>query len=242
MASSPLVVGDTVIVQMENQGESFAAGLDVATGQTRWQIDRELDATWTSPAVLRTERAEDDMVLLQSRSWLTAHRPRTGELIWKYETSCHTVATLTTCGDTVYLPANGLHALRYDPTTCKVKLLWYERKLRSGNSSPVVHEGRAYVLKPPGILVCGDAADGTVLWQLRLKGPFWSTAVIADQHLYAVNHDGLVQVVRLGEEGELVGSSRIDAGILASPAIADGAIYFRSDDYLWKVAFVDTVD
>jgi outer membrane protein assembly factor BamB len=236
MASSPLVVGDTVIVQVENQGESFAAGLDVATGQTRWRIERELDATWTSPTVLRA-RGGDDIVLLQSRSWLTAHRPSTGELLWKYDTSCHTVATLTTSGDTVYLPANGLHALRYDPATSQVKPLWHERKLRSGNSSPVVHGGRAYVLKPPGILVCGDTSDGRVLWQLRLKGPFWSTAVIADQHWYAVNHDGLVQVVRLGEEGELVGTSQIDSGILASPAVADGAIYFRSDSHLWKVAF-----
>ncbi len=33
---------------------------------------------------------------------------------------------------------------------------------------------------PPGILVCGDAADGTVLWQLRLQGPFWATPVLAD--------------------------------------------------------------
>ena len=106
----------------------------------------------------------------------------------------------------------------------------------SGSASPVVHDGRAYALKRPAILVCGDLADGRVLWQLRLKGPVWATPVLADGHAYVVNHPGLVQVVRLGDEGELVGTGQIDPGILASPAVADGAIYFRSDTHLWKVA------
>jgi len=40
MGSSPLVVGDTVIVQCQNQGESFAAGIDTATGETRTVYSR----------------------------------------------------------------------------------------------------------------------------------------------------------------------------------------------------------
>ena len=33
MSASPLVLGDTVIVQVENKGDSFAAGLDAETGE-----------------------------------------------------------------------------------------------------------------------------------------------------------------------------------------------------------------
>ncbi|HUT89139.1 MAG TPA: PQQ-binding-like beta-propeller repeat protein [Thermoguttaceae bacterium] len=237
MASSPLVLGEVVVVQLENQGESFVAGIDVATGATRWRLDRPADAVWCSPTVLRGKTREDDIVLLQTRGRFTGHDPRTGEELWLYEADCHTIASCTTCGACVYLPANGLHALRYDPTARSVELLWYEQRLRGGNSSPVVHDGRVYRIKSPAILVCADAADGRILWQLRLKGAIWATPVAADGHLYAVNHDGLVHVVRLGEKGELVGTSQIDSGILASPAVADGAIYFRSDAHLWKVAF-----
>ena len=32
-----------------------------------------------------------------------------------------------------------------------------------------------------------------------------------------------------------IGSSQIDEGILATPAVADGALYFRSNRHLWKV-------
>jgi len=236
MGSSPLMLGDVVIVQLENQGESFVAGIDLASGETRWRLERQQDAVWCSPTVLRGKTPEEDLVLLQTRGLFAAHDPNSGEIVWQYEADCHSIASCTTSGNVVYLPANGLHALEYDPATRRVELLWHESRLRGNNSSPVVDDGRVYRIKSPGILVCADAADGRVLWQLRLKGPIWATPVLADGHLYVVSHDGLVQVVRLGDEGELVGATQIDAGILASPAVADGAIYFRSDAHLWKVA------
>ncbi len=237
MSSSPVVSGDTVIVQVENQGDSFAAGIDTATGETRWRIEREPDASWCSPVVLRGKTPGDDVLLLQSRSQLTVHVPRTGGLLCRYEDNCHTISTATPCGDRVYLPANGLHAFEYDRAARKLKEIWYEERLRSGNASPVIHDGRIYTIKSPSILVCADEADGSVLWQLRLKGPQWSTPVLAGGHLYVVSHGGAVQVVELGEEGKLVATCQIDPAMLACPAVADGAIYFRSDRQLWKVAF-----
>ncbi|NQT15308.1 MAG: PQQ-like beta-propeller repeat protein [Planctomycetes bacterium] len=237
MGSSPLVLGDVVIVQLENQGESFVAGLDTASGETRWRLPRQHDAVWCSPTVLPAEDPKDNLVLLQTRGLLAGHDPRTGKMLWQYEADCHTTASVTTCGDTIYLPGNGIHALQYDPATRSVEPLWYERRLRGNNSSPVVHDDRIYRVKSPGILVCADTADGSLLWQLRLKGPVWATPVLTGGHIYVVNHKGLVQVVRPGETGELVGTTQIESGILASPAVGDDAIYFRSDSHLWKVAF-----
>jgi len=237
MASSPLVVGSAVIVQMESQGESFAAGIDAATGLTRWRIAREQSATWTSPTLLPGKTPAEDLVLLQSKSSLSAHEPRTGREVWRYEAPCSTLSSTACAGDRVYLPAGGgLVALAFDRQKRSVGLLWEEPRLRTENASPVFHEGRLYTLKSPGILVSSDAATGKVLWQLRLQGPIWATPVIAGGHAYLVNHDGLIQVVRLGAQGKLVGRGQIDGGILASPAVADGAIYFRSNRYLWKIA------
>lgn len=237
MASSPLVIGDTVIVQMQNLGESFAAGLDAGTGETRWRLDCEPEAIWSSPTVLRGRTPEEDVVLMQSRSTFAAFDPRSGKRLATYDHWCDTIASATTCGGTIYLPAGGLHALQFDRAAGTLKLLWQEQRLRGGSASPVAFAGRVYIIKSPGVLVCADAADGRILWQLRLQGPIWATPVLADGHLYVVNHPGLVQVVRLGEKGELVGTSQLDPAVLASPAVAGGAIYFRSDTHLWKVAF-----
>lgn len=237
MASSPLVVGRTVVVQMESESDAFAAGLDTTTGLTRWRLPREKGASWCSPAVLRGLTPEEDLVLVQSRNRLTAHEPDTGRQRWQFETECHTIASLTTWAGTVYLPANGLNALKLWPQG-GVELAWYAPVLSSGYPSPTVCGGRSYTIKSAGVLACGDVRDGSVLWQLRLKGSFWASPVIADGHLIAVNRDGLAQVVRLEDDhGELVAERQLEPGIRASPAVADGAIYFRSDEHLWKIAY-----
>ena len=236
MGSSPLVIGRTVIVQLQNQGESFVAGLDALTGETRWRIERSHDAIWSSPTVLRGEKPVGDVLLLHGRTRLSAHDPQTGKQLWDYEAGIDTIGSVTTCGRAIYLPAFGLHGLRSEPDGRSVKPLWYQQRLRVDSASPVARDGRVYFLKPPGILVCCNTDEGKVLWQLRLKGPNWATPVLAGGHLYVVNYEGLVQVVALGDEGKLIGTSRIDNGILASPAVADGAIYFRSNAHLWKVA------
>ena len=244
MSSSPLVVGPTVIVQVQNQGESFVAGIDTETGKTRWRTSRHHSAVWSSPTVWRGKSAspEDDLVLLQDRERLTAHDPQTGKMVWQYEAQCHTVASVTTGfadmpeEPLVYLPANGLHALRRDPAGRDVEFLWHEQRLRSGNTSPVVHNGRVYTIKSSGVLVCGDASTGRVLWQLRLKGPFWATPLVAGDQLFAVNHDGAVHIVALGEKGKLLRTCRFDTKILASPIAVDGALYLRSDQHLTKIA------
>jgi len=236
MGSSPVVVGGTVVVQVENQGTSFAAGIDAATGEARWRHERQTEAVWSSPAVIDGGASGKDVVLMQSRDKLTAHDAHSGEHLWDYEASCNTMASACHRNGIIYLPSHGLFALKPVADRGGVEVLWHEPRLRSSAASPVVHEGRVYAVKPPAILVCGDANSGEILWQLRLKGRCWATPVAADDHLFAVNHDGLVHVVRLGEEGELVGRFQIDKAILASPAVADGAVYFRSDEHLWKIA------
>ncbi len=239
MSSSPLVVGPTLIVQVQNQGESFVAGIDTATGKTRWRIPRQRVAIWSSPTILRGKSVshEDDLLLLQDRDSLTAHDPQTGKEVCKYEAQCHTISSATTGGEmNVYLPANGLHALRLHPIAGKFEFLWHQRRMSSSNTSPVISNGRAYTIKSSGVLVCGDASSGRVLWQLRMKGPFWATPLVTDTHLYAVNYDGAVHVVALGEKGELLRTCQFDGKILASPVAVDGAVYLRSDEHLMKVA------
>lgn len=237
MASSPVVVDSTVVVQVENQGDSFVAGIDADTGENRWKIPRNESANWASPTVLSSVDGGQDLVLLQSGTDLAAVEPRTGRTVWKYEDACGTIPSATVDGHEVYVPAEGLTALSLpagggDPTR-----LWQSNKLSVGSASPVVHDGKVYIVKRAGVLSCGETASGEVLWQLRLKGTFWATPVLADGHLFLINQEGLAQIVNVaGEEGELVSQYDFGEPVLGSPAVADGAIYFRGESNLWKIA------
>jgi outer membrane protein assembly factor BamB len=238
MSSSPLVTGDTVIVQVECQGDSFAAGIDTTTGENRWRIDRPKGANWVSPAILRGPDGKD-LVLLLSSDGIAAYDPRSGEQRWKFEAKSGGIPSATATGNRVYIPAGGLTAL--DITGTSPSLAWESNKLATANASPVVHDGKVYVLNRAGVLTCGSEEKGDDLWQLRLKGTFWATPVIASDHLYACNKDGQCFVVELGgkdsgAKGKLVHTAEMGEAFYGSPAVAHNALYLRGEKSLFKIA------
>ena len=51
----------------------------------------------------------------------------------------------------------------------------------------------------PGVLACAEAETGKITWQQR-GGSHWATPVIANGHMYCINQEGIVRVVKLGQE------------------------------------------
>ena len=85
---------------------------------------------------------------------------------------------------------------------------------------------------------CFEAGDGKVVWQQRVKGPFSASPVASDGKVYLVNEDGLTTVVQDGPRPRILRTNPLGDTILATPAIAGGAIYLRSDKYLYCVRSV----
>jgi len=143
------------------------------------------------------------------------------------------------------VPSNGLTALEPSAMGEAPRVLWKSGKLAPATASPIVNGGRVYNINGSGVLACGDAKTGNILWQLRLqvplgektsRGSFTSSPVAAGGHLYLFNEDGVAIVVEEGEKGQIVSSHDFGETILCTPAIADGALYVRSDKHLWKIA------
>jgi len=236
MSSSPVVIGDTVIVQVENQGDSFAAGIDKATGQTRWRIEREPRASWSSPVELKGKTPADSVVLLQSPSGLSAHDPATGVRLWEFKDTCAGITSSTPlAGGRVCLPAGGLTLLEAQPSG-RPKTIWQQRPLFPGPSSPVVHDGRVYVVSRVGVVTCAELESGESQWRLRTKGPYWSTPVLVGRDLVLINHNGLLQVVKVGEKGKLADKVELGESVLATPAVAEGGVFVRTEKHLIKFA------
>jgi outer membrane protein assembly factor BamB len=234
MASSPVVFGDTLVVQVESDAESFSTGVDVETGVPRWKIDRPRAANWTSPAIVKG--SSGPLALLQSSEGITVVEPRSGKVAWKYGEGASTIPSSAVVGDLVVAPSNGLTAIR-GGSDGKAEIVWKSAKLSPGTPSPLVVDGRIFTVNRAGALACASLKDGEVLWQARLKGPFSSTPVAAAGHVYFVNEEGLVQVVKPGaESGEIVSDHALGETVLCTPAVAGGAFYVRSDKHLWKFA------
>lgn len=237
LASSPIIVGGVCVVQIETQGAAFVAGIDLSTGQTRWSIDRTRGANWASPAVLRGKAGAPDAVLAQSPDQLTALDPTTGRVLWNHVAGCAGIASSMAIGGQVLVPAAGTTALLPGGEGQLPQVLWKNSTLQSTSTSTVADGERLFVLNRSGVLNAADLKTAKVLWKLRLGGTFWSTPVLAGGRLYAINQDGAAYVVDIsGKRGRLLHTGQLAETIVATPAIADGALYVRSDKRLWKFA------
>ena len=234
MTSSPVIVGDSLVVQIENDGDSFALGLTVKTGEDRWILDRPKGANWTSPVTWPGVDSEQPSVVLQSRQGVTVIQPDTGATIWQYQDGASTIPSCAVSGGRLFIPSNGLTAL--DTGDGGFMQIWQSGRLRPGTSSPVVMGKKVFIVNSAGILACGDVETGERLWQLRLTGPFSSSPVAAGGRIYLFNEKGLGQAVKVADSaGELVGTLDLQETILSTPAIAGNALYVRSDRHLWKI-------
>jgi outer membrane protein assembly factor BamB len=235
MASSPVVIDGTVVVQVENQGDSFAAGLDAATGQERWRVARSPSANWSSPISFPAK--DGAQAILQDGEKLVGLDARTGREVWNFKLACNGTASSVLADGKLYVPADGITALDLGGHPTAPELLWDSNKLAASGASAVAYKGQVYTVNRAGVLTCADAKTGEVTSQLRLKGPVWATPVIAGDHLYLMSYEGLAHVVNLaGDKPELVGTAEFGEKIQGTPAIANGALFVRSDAHLWKIA------
>jgi outer membrane protein assembly factor BamB len=236
MSSSPLVAQDTLVCLLETDAESFATGLDVTTGQTRWKIDRPRRANWTSPVLLQTAEGAAQ-VLLQGSQGVTAVDPASGEVQWRYEDGASTIPSSVVAGEVVYVPSHGITAMRPGQSNPSVpEVLWNEGSLRPGTASPIVQGDRLYVVNGAGVLSAASREDGKRLWQLRLQGSYSGSPVIAGETLYIVTEKGELQIVALGDDkGEIRKTLELGDTVLSTPAVSHGALFVRGEHRLWKI-------
>lgn len=236
MSSSLLVEAGVVVAQVENDSESFTAGLDAVTGVNRWKIERPKRANWTSPTRIRDAEGRV-RVVLQSSKGLTAVDPVDGKVVWNWTEGASTVPSTTVSGSRLFVPSNGLTVLDLPASgSDSPKVLWKTPQLRPGTPSPLVAGDRVLVLNDQGILSCGDVADGKRLWQLRLKGPFSASPVLAGNRVYCVNEAGLLQIVDpAAPEGALLGELDLGITVIGTPSIAADSLFVRSDNRLVRL-------
>jgi outer membrane protein assembly factor BamB len=234
LASSPVVADNTLVVQSENDSESFVAGLSTTDGTNRWLKPRRKAANWTSAVVLGG--AASPTVALQSTSGILGIAPATGSELWEYRDGASTIPSSAMSDGILYVPSFGVTALQCDGGN--VTKLWRNEQSRPKTSSPVAHGGRVY-FPEGGILTALRADNGERLWKIRVQGDFSASPVIAHARLYLFNEAGTGFIIPLKDgTDEPTVSGQIDLGesVLCTPAISGGALYVRSDGHLWKLA------
>jgi outer membrane protein assembly factor BamB len=233
---------------------SYVIALDLATGRTRWRLERfaaavaEAQEAYTTPVPLvRNGRTE---ILVYGADRLSAWDAADGHETWSWAgynpdhiNHWRVVNSPVVGPELVYVvgPKYGpLFALRPpakdgEPAT----VAWKHEGLTPDASTPLLYEGRLYVLHDNRrLLACLDPATGALRWQGDLGGGGVIRASLtgADGRVFVLFETGEVVVVKAGDEFQVL--HRLDMGsrpARSSISVADEALFVRTADRLFCI-------
>jgi outer membrane protein assembly factor BamB len=256
--SSPVIIGDLVIIPRLHAGDSWVAGFDKLTGKIRWKAERnyqvpaENDNGYATPIPVR--HGDRDAVLVWCSDHVTTYAADDGALLWqcggfnpKGNKLWPPIATPVISGDIAVIPVGRddrrqaeIHAVRLggkgDVTGSH--RLWERRDFGVFAASPIAYEGRVYILRNKGGIVCLDPTTGAPYWEAELPrdaSAYYASPVIAGGVLYAAREDGMVFSARVGAKFELLGENDMGEQILATPVPFDGQLLIRTSENLYCV-------
>jgi outer membrane protein assembly factor BamB len=237
--------GDTLVVVWDHEDASFVVALDAATGRERWRTPRQGNTNWSGPYIT-TVNGRKQVIVSASRE-VCAYDFGTGALVWKATgLGQNTIPAPVAEGGLTFVMSGyrnpNLMAIRLGregDLTGTDAIVWQNQRGNSYTASPVLHQGKLYVLTDNGMLSVFDAASGKPFYhQQRLPKPysFKASPVGANGKLYLASENDDVIVVKMGETFEVLATNTLtDQTFIATPAIIDGEIYLRSQTTVFAI-------
>ena len=244
--SSPVVHGNTLVLNWDHEGPSFIVALDKKTGLELWRKERDEVTSWSTPLVV--EVAGVPQVIVSATGRVRGYDLKTGNIVW--ETSGMTMNTIPSpvaSEDLVFVTSgfrgNALQAIRIEGAEGDISgtdsIVWQYDRDTPYVPSPLLYDDVLYLLKHnKGILSAFDAASGKLLYgPERVEGieNVYASPVGAGDHIYLVGRDGTTVVVKKGSKLEIVATNSLDEGVDASPAIAGGELFLRGGKHLYCI-------
>ncbi len=246
---APALHGDRLIVSVDHEGDSFIVAMDKRDGKELWRKARDEKSNWSEPRVL--EHQGRLQVIVSSENRVRSYDFDTGELIWECGGLGGNVIPYPVVEDGIVVVMSGwrnanMMAIKLGgegDLTGSDSVLWSETRGTAYTPSPVLHDGKLYVLNDRGMISCFNLRTGEPYYhQERLPGPynFKSSLVAANGKLYLASENEDVLVLKMGGEFEVMAINKLtDEMFVASPAIADGALYLRSQKRLYRIGGAD---
>ncbi|HEX5105833.1 MAG TPA: PQQ-binding-like beta-propeller repeat protein [Pirellulaceae bacterium] len=241
MASSPLVVGDAVIVIAGAPNATIAA-YNVQSGKLAW-IAGDDPAGYSSPALLKLGGKEQ--IVAYTGAAAIGLSPQ-GALLWRYpyetDFNCNIATPLAVDGK-VFLSSGENHgsvllSLESDGEEFAAAEIWASQGpqsvLRNEWQTSILRDGHLYGFDNVGSagpvthLTCIEAATGKRVWQQTRFGK--GNLIAADGKLFISTMKGELVVVRATpDKYDELGRATVIGSTRQAPSLAGGLLYLRDD-------------
>ena len=231
--SSLLVWNGMVFVQYDNSNSQKIIAMDIATGNVRWQKDRNQKVCWSSP-IIATVGGQAQLVLMGNPE-VRAYNPSTGEQLWSVSGMAGEVCPSPCSGDGVIFAANE-YAKLMAINGADGSVLWESTEYLPEVASPVYANGRVYIATTYGVLAAFDAKTGELKAERELEMELYGSPMVVDGKIYIIGTSGRVFVFTADDNLQQINKFETDEMTYATPAFLDGKVIIRSLNTLYCVA------
>jgi outer membrane protein assembly factor BamB len=249
--SSPIIAEGKVIVLCDVLTNSFLAAFELADGKEVWRTARQDVPTWGTPTVVDTPGRKQIAV----NGWRSSggYDFATGQNLWHMKGGgdvpvptpvfAHGLIYLTSAHGR-YAPMRAVRAeaagdiTPSDPGQTNSAIAWAHATGGNYMQTPIAVGNLLFGCGDGGKVTCFDAATGAVKYTQRLGtgGQGFTASPVSDgRHVYFTSEQGVVFMVAAANQYSLAGSNELHETCLATPAMADGTLFFRTREKLIAV-------
>ena len=240
-SSSPVLHDDLLLLLCDQPSASYLLALDKRTGKEKWKADRGKGRfSYSTPLVVRAGSRTE--VIVNSNERVDAYDAANGALLWHVGDANRFPVPSPIVHDGVIYMSRGYRSGPFfavrpggSGDVASTHVLWHVPTGAPYVSSLVYQDGRVYMANDVGVLTAVDAKTGERVWQERLDGVFSASPVAANGHVYFASENGETIVVKAGATPSVVARNALGERTIASPAIAGGRIYLRTDGHLFAI-------
>lgn len=249
---SPMLYRDKLLLTCDGIDAQYGVALDVATGKIAWKKDRsaverlakvkeDSRKCFSTPLVVPVDGR--DTLIVNGAERLYAQDPLTGEDLWHVDFTGYSNATMpvtdgkmlvfNTAFNTSSVWGVRLDGNKGDVTASHV--VWKVKFPSLSQPSPILLDGRVYIVNDSGILLCLDLATGKELYKERIGADFAASPILADGKLWFFDARGKATVVEPGATFKVLATNTFGDGCMASPAVTGKALIVRTKSALYRI-------
>ena len=248
--ASPVLHGETVVVNWDHEGASFIVALAKRTGEELWRRSRDEITSWATPIVV-THNGQAQVVVSGTKR-VRGYDIKTGVVIWEAGGLPGNIVASPVGADGMVFAAGSyekqtLLAIRLagakGELTGTEQIVWRKNRRTPYVPSPLLYGGWLYYLRHyQGVLSRVNAKTGD-----EPSGPFrlgavfniYSSPVAATGRIYVTDRNGKTLVISNDAEPRALALNELEDRFSASAALVGDAIFLRGEKFLYCIGEPD---
>jgi outer membrane protein assembly factor BamB len=244
-AVTPVIHGDSLLLNYDQEADSALICLEAATGKTKWRTPRDEKTSWNTPLVI--DHGGTTQVIVNATNRVRSYDLADGKELWECGgMTTNAIPSLVARDGVVYAMSGykgaAVRAIALDSrgdVTDTDKVAWRYDKGTPYVPSPLLLGDRLYFTQVNNALLTSlDIKTGkVVLDRERLPGQtsFYGSPVAAAGRIYLVAQDGTALVLKAGDKLDVLATNRLDDHFDASPALVGKQLFLRGEKYLYCI-------